>query len=500
MTIDKETREYVHELEVYKIGQGRQNDELRRIQGELELHQMELESQQIELELQNEELSKARIALELSRDKYTQLAAETQVAREYAENIVETVREPLVVLTADLKILSANHSFYETFKVTPEVTIGNFIYDLGNRQWYIPALRVLFEEILPNETVLKDYEVEHDFLGIGRKTMLLNARQIFSKDIGSHIILLAIEDITERKHTEALLQKQQCELQALNADLEERVKDEVIKGIAKDLLVMRQDKLASLGTLAAGVAHEINNPISYIASNIKMLTDYMHHVGMYVALQQELLAKTATTEQQEELAAAAQNLEIFMILEDGPAIITESLEGVERVARIVRYLKCFSRVDAPEYEATDLTTCLEDAFKMVRDELKDVADIDKQYQELPQILCHPGQLNQVFLNLLSNAGQAVTPPGRITLKSRYDAGFVYVSVEDNGHGIPEKLRERIFEPFFTTKDVGKGTGLGLSISHDIITRHGGELLVESSVGVGTIFTVKLPRTERGSRD
>ena len=494
MTINKETPWVSdHEPEVYQIGLEWQNDELLRIQGELELHQMELV-------VQNEELSNAQIALELSRDKYALLAAENQVAKEYAENIVETVREPLVVLTADLKILSANHSFYETFKVTPEVTIGNFIYDLGNRQWDNPALRVLFEEILPNETVLNDYEVAHEFLDIGRKTILLNARQIFRKDIGSHIILLAMEDITERKRTEALLQKQHCELQALNAHLEERVKAEVIKGIAKDLIVMRQDKLASLGTLAAGVAHEINNPISYIAGNIRMLTDYLQHMGAYLTLQQELLAKTATTEQREELAAAAQSLEILMIMEDGPAIIIESLEGVERVARIVRYLKCFSRVDAPEYEATDITTCLEDAFKMVRDELKDVADIDKQYQKLPPVPCHPGQLNQVFLNLLLNAGQAVTPPGRITLKSRHDAGFVYVTVGDNGHGIPEELRERIFEPFFTTKDVGKGTGLGLSISQDIITRHGGELLVESSVGVGSIFTVKLPRTVRGSSD
>ena len=130
------------------------------------------------------------------------LEAEIQDAREYAENIVETVREPLVVLNADLKILTANHRFYDTFKVTPRETIGNFIYDLGNRQWDIPKLRVLFEAILPHDTVINRYEVEHDFPGIGRKIILLNARQIFRKNIGSHIILLAMEDITERKLVE----------------------------------------------------------------------------------------------------------------------------------------------------------------------------------------------------------------------------------------------------------------------------------------------------------
>ncbi|MDO9028414.1 MAG: PAS domain S-box protein, partial [Candidatus Roizmanbacteria bacterium] len=131
-----------------------------------------------------------------------QLETDIQDAREYSENIVETVREPLVVMNSDLKILTANHRFYETFKVTPEETIGNFIYDLGNRQWDIPKLRVLFEDILPNDTVFNNYEVDHDFPGIGRKIILLNARQIFRKNIGSHIILLAMEDNTARKLAE----------------------------------------------------------------------------------------------------------------------------------------------------------------------------------------------------------------------------------------------------------------------------------------------------------
>jgi diguanylate cyclase (GGDEF)-like protein/PAS domain S-box-containing protein len=155
--------------------------------------------------------------IEINGDKYMltvvrditerkRLETEIQDAREYAENIVETVREPLVVLDSDLKILTANLSFYDTFKVTPGETIGNFIYDLGNRQWDIPKLRVLFEEILPHDTVFNGYEVEHDFQGIGRKIILLNARQIFRKNIGSHIILLAMEDITERKRVEAALQ------------------------------------------------------------------------------------------------------------------------------------------------------------------------------------------------------------------------------------------------------------------------------------------------------
>jgi two-component system, NtrC family, sensor kinase len=131
----------------------------------------------------------------------------------------------------------------------------------------------------------------------------------------------------------------------------------------------------------------------------------------------------------------------------------------------------------------------------VNSELQAVSSIEKEYGELPEIFCHPGQVNLVFMNLLINAGQAVTPPGRITLTSRHDDDYVYVAVTDDGCGIPEELGERIFEPFFTTREVGKGTGLGLSISSDIVVKHGGELQVTSRVGAGTTFTVKLPRTQ-----
>jgi len=166
----------------------------------------ENEKTKAQLVHETSELSDRCAALELTAREREQLEADIQGAREYAENIVETVREPLVVLNSELKILTANLSFYDTFQVTPEETIGNFIYDLGNRQWDIPKLRVLFEEILPLDTVFNGYEVEHDFQEIGRKIILLNARQISREDIGSHIILLAMEDITERKRLETEIQ------------------------------------------------------------------------------------------------------------------------------------------------------------------------------------------------------------------------------------------------------------------------------------------------------
>ncbi len=256
-----------------------------------------------------------------------------------------------------------------------------------------------------------------------------------------------------------------------------------------------KEKLTSIAQLAAGVAHEINNPLSFVISNIRIFSKYYTRLHDYVTMQRELLNLTASPEQLRELAAAEERLDVSLILEDGAELIAESLQGVERVARIVRDLKSFSRVDTPEYEQVDITSCLESALALVNNELQSVATISKAYQDLPVISCHPGQLNLVFMNLLINAGHAITPPGMITLTSRHDREFVYVTVTDDGHGVPQELKERIFEPFFTTREVGKGTGLGLSISYDIIVKHGGELQVESRMGAGATFTVKLPRTQ-----
>ncbi len=305
-------------------------------------------------------------------------------------------------------------------------------------------------------------------------------------------------DITPRKQSEEQIMMQQYKLENLNLHLTELVQEEISKNRAKDLLLMSQEKLASVGQLAAGVAHEINTPLAFATSNIRVFAEYFQKLRTFLGAQQELLAPTAPPEQLRELAVTEQRLDISFILDDAPELIAESLSGVERVSRIVMDLKSFSRVDAPVYEPADLTACLENSLSILAHELKDQAVIHREYQPLPLIPCNPGEMNQLFLHLLRNAGQALAPPGRITLKSRYDDGFVYLAVEDTGHGIPEELNSRIFEPFFTTRDVGQGVGLGLSVCRDIVGKHHGQLRVESVVGVGTTVTVKLPRRDKPS--
>ncbi len=316
-----------------------------------------------------------------------------------------------------------------------------------------------------------------------------------------------IVEITERKRIAALLLDQtellrqevvqrrsaQLQLETLNVELEQRVAAGVRKGRAKDLALIQNEKMVSLGQLAAGVAHEINNPMGYIASNLKVLADYFHRIIGYDQRGEEDHGGETAPSGGERCKS---DREMENILEDGVDLIRESLEGVKRVTTIVQELTAFSRNDAPECETVMLTSCLESALTVANNQLKYVAVIRKEYESQEEVYCHPGQLCQVFLNLLVNASHAIVSKklGEIVLRSRHDELFAYVEVSDTGSGISEELMERIFDPFFTTKEVGKGTGLGLSISSDIMKKHGGELLVESTLGVGTTFTVKLPRT------
>ena len=307
-------------------------------------------------------------------------------------------------------------------------------------------------------------------------------------------------DITQRKRTEAALFEHQLQLQAMNLTLEQRVLDEVQKNRDKEQILLQQDKMASIGQLAAGVAHEINNPMGFLSSNLRTLTEYFDQLVEYDKIWQEKGLVELSPYLRDALAKSRESLEIDELLEDGVDLIKESLLGAKRVSKIVQDLKNFSRVDALlEHEPVDLSSCMESALNICHNELKYVANIQKNYAPMPEVLCNPGQLNQVFLNLLVNAGQALVPPGEIFLSSWQDDLFVYCAVRDTGSGMPDEVLKRIFDPFFTTKQVGTGTGLGLSISYEIIKQHNGELLVESTVGVGTTFTVKLPRQSESSQ-
>ena len=271
-----------------------------------------------------------------------------------------------------------------------------------------------------------------------------------------------------------------------------QVIEEVRKNREKDGVMLHQDKLAAIGQLAAGVAHEINNPMGFIMSNLSTLKKYGDAGQKYLNALEEALEVCCPEERRKELEELRKELDIPFIQNDLSSLISESQEGAERVKQIVHDLKDFARIDEDNMTETDLNRCVQSTANIVRNEIKYVADLELQLNEIPSIVCNSRQINQVIANLLVNAGQAMDKHGTITVTSRQEGDEVLLSIRDTGRGMTEAIRKRIFEPFFTTKAIGKGTGLGLSITYDIIKKHGGAITLESELGKGTTFTIRLP--------
>ena len=284
-------------------------------------------------------------------------------------------------------------------------------------------------------------------------------------------------------HLEQLVEQRN---QALQLEIDER------KQLQSQLI--QSEKLASLGQMAAGVAHEINNPVGFVSSNLGTLDGYFKQLQrMLDAYQQaqEALPPGACIEQ---LNALRKDLDLDFLKEDIPILIRESKDGIARVTQIVKDLKNFSRVDNDEnWQWANLQHGIDSTLNIVASELKHKADVIKHYQPLPDIECLASQINQVVMNLVINAAQAMgSERGTITLSNGVEGDQVWLEVADNGCGIAPHSLQKIFDPFFTTKPVGEGTGLGLSLSYGIVKKHHGEISVRSEVGTGTTFRVVLP--------
>lgn len=289
-------------------------------------------------------------------------------------------------------------------------------------------------------------------------------------------------DIEQRHKVETRLQQEQEGQRKLIAELHNAHSQ-----------LLQADKMASIGQLAAGVAHEINNPIGYVHSNLGSLEKYIENlfaiVSAYEAAEGDYQPGSACLPR---LQAVRKQFDLEFLREDIPALLSESRDGITRVKKIVQDLKDFSHVDEAEWQWTDLHHGLDATLNIVWNELKYKAEVIKEYGSLPEIECYPSQLNQVFMNLLVNAGHAIEACGTITIRTGTEAEQVWVEIADSGKGIAPEHLTRIFEPFFTTKPVGKGTGLGLSLSYGIIQKHHGHIEVDSTPGKGTTFRIYLP--------
>jgi signal transduction histidine kinase len=263
-------------------------------------------------------------------------------------------------------------------------------------------------------------------------------------------------------------------------------------------------KLESVGQLAAGVAHEINSPMQYIGDSVYFLQRAFNDLLAAFAASHACVSALAASGKHEELTSAAsaahQALDIQYLQEQIPRAFERTHEGVQRVSTIVQAMRDFAHPDVKKKTPGDLNRALTSTLAVCRNEYKYVADVDVEWGSIPLVDCHLGEINQVFLNLIVNAahaiGDAVGRTGRkglISIRTRSDGRVVVISIEDNGTGIPESIRDRVFDPFFTTKPVGKGTGQGLAIARSIVVdKHGGKLTFESRVGHGTRFDIELP--------
>lgn len=288
--------------------------------------------------------------------------------------------------------------------------------------------------------------------------------------------------IAAREHTERVLQERNRDLEAANQRL---------AGTQSQLL--QSEKMASVGQLAAGVAHEINNPIGYVHSNLNTLDRYLQDIFTLLSGYQNLSKSIdAANPELRQLHELEKSIGLTYIREDIGSLLAESLGGLVRVEKIVSDLKDFSHLDQAEWQIVDLHAGLESTLNVVAHELKYKAVLVKEYGELPLVECLPFQLNQVFLNLLINAAQAIEGQGKITIRTGVSDEFVFIQFIDTGKGIEPASLKRIFEPFFTTKPIGVGTGLGLSVSYSIVRKHGGSIDIDSEVGKGSVFTIRLP--------
>ena len=373
-----------------------------------------------------------------------------KISSEYAESIINTVREPLIALDQDLRVVSVNRSFYEFFKVKPKETVGQLIYDLGNKQWNIPKLRELLETILPQQATFDDYEVEHDFAIIGRRTMLLNARQIQRAFGKERIILLAIEDITDRKEIELGLEKAHKELEKLAAELEHsaQVKSEFL----------------------ANMSHELRTPLNSINGFSEILYD--ETFGPLNEKQKNYVNNILLSGK--HLLLLINQILDMAKLEANKMTLTISTLPMKNLLQ-------------------EFSMLLEDMIS--KKQLQMVLDIAK---DLPNIEADELKIKEILYNLLSNAIKFTPQGGQIGMRAKKIGSEIEIEVWDTGIGIAPENMDKIFEGFFRVDTpysrVTEGTGLGLPLARKLVELHGGKLIIKSKgLDKGTLVQFTLPK-------
>lgn len=375
------------------------------------------------------------------------------------EDIIETAREPLMVLDADLQVLLASRSFYESFKVTPKETVGNLIYDLGNRQWDIPSLRTLLEEMLPKNNKFDDYEVEHVFSGIGHKVMLLNARRIAQAGSGPQLILLAIEDITEKMR--------------LERELTERTRD------AKQAQFEAESATMAKSDFLANMSHELRTPLNSI-------------IGFSEVLEDQLLGSLNDSQKEN----------VMYILKAGRHLLS-----------LINDILDLSKVESGkmelDVEPVLLRELLDASLVMQQEKAsRHGIKVELQFESDKAVVIEADErkLKQILFNLLSNAVKFTPDNGQVLVAAKeiHEAQDIEISIRDTGIGIKQEDLPKLFKEFSQLAPVYdkkyEGTGLGLALTKKLVELHGGKIRVESEFGKGSLFAFVIPVKQRRKTD
>jgi len=274
----------------------------------------------------------------------------------------------------------------------------------------------------------------------------------------------------------------------------QRLREEIGERERLTTELLQGQKLQAVGQLSAGIAHEINNPLGYLLSNLSVLEEYLDRFDQLLrnSLQGKDVAGRARRSFADDADRVAVETDPEYLLEDFKAAIRESRQGAEKIRDIVQSLKEFSHKDERDLKPADLNRCMDDALRLCANELKQKAVVHRDLGKLPLVWCFPQQIEQVLVNLLVNAAQAIPDKGRIDVSSRVEADVAAIRIRDSGSGMTPDQMKKLFEPFYTTKPVGKGTGLGLHVAYKIIQAHGGRIDVASKPGEGTEFTLRVP--------
>ncbi len=394
--------------------------------------------------------------LDITEEKNLQL--QVYQAKQEIEAIFDSITDPTFLLAPDLRILRANRGVARMVRRPLEKVLGRTC-----------------REVLG---------------GVARDCDRCSARRTFQTGNPTHTELRGPDGTLYSVHFFPMVHRGRVEA------VVGRYRD-VTAEREMERRLLHSEKMASIGQLAAGVAHEINNPIGFILSNLNRMAEYAAELAEAGAALQAIGEQALSGVRDPASAWTAYferrgQSDLDFLFADQVAALAECREGAERIRKIVSDLRTFSHPHGQDWEQADLNAGLESTLHIAAAELKHRCDIRREYGSLPPVTCRPQQLNQVFMNLLVNAAQAIPDRGTVTVRTRAEGAQVLVSVTDTGAGIPAERLSKIFDPFFTTKAVGKGTGLGLHIAANIVRTHGGEIRVESRVGVGTTFTMVLP--------